>query len=67
MKTQYSYKICFVPFSAFLACLACLAFLASFAFAFSSVNVPLDSRVYDMLERLEGYGLIDSALSGTKP
>ena len=39
----------------------------SFAFAVSSVNVPLDSWVYEALDRLEGYGLIDSALSGTKP
>jgi len=31
------------------------------------VNVPLDSWVYGALDRLEGYGLIDSALSGTKP
>jgi hypothetical protein len=28
---------------------------------------PLDSWVYGALDRLEGYGLIDSALSGTKP
>ena len=38
-----------------------------FSWAISSVNVPLDSWVYDTLDRLEGYGLIDSALSGTKP
>jgi len=38
-----------------------------FSWAVSSVNVPLDSWVYDSLDRLEGYGLIDSALSGTKP
>ena len=31
------------------------------------MNVPLDSWVYGALDRLEGYGLIDSALSGTKP
>lgn len=52
---------------AFLAFLASLALLASLSFALSSVNVPLDSWVYDALARLEGYGLIDSALSGTKP
>ena len=42
-------------------------FSPSFVWAISSVNVPLDSSVYDALDRLEGYGLIDSALSGTKP
>ena len=47
--------------------LASLAFLVSFSFALSSVNVPLDSWVYNTLDRLEGYGLIDSALSSTKP
>ena len=51
----------------FLACLAFLACPASFAFAISSVNLPLDSWVYNSLERLEAYELIDSALSGTKP
>jgi hypothetical protein len=44
-----------------------LALLARYAFAISSVNVPLDSWAYDALETLEGYGLIDSALSGTRP
>lgn len=29
--------------------------------------MPLDSWIYPALERLEAYGLIDSALSGTKP
>jgi hypothetical protein len=37
------------------------------AWSSSSVNVPLDSRVYAALEKLESYGLIDSALAGTKP
>jgi hypothetical protein len=31
------------------------------------VNVPLDSWVYPALDNLEAYGLIDTALSGTKP
>ena len=39
----------------------------AFSWGISSVNVPLDSWVYDTLDRLEGYGLIESALSGTKP
>lgn len=47
--------------------LAFPAFLASSCWAVSSVNVPLDSWVYSALETLEGYGLIDSALSGTRP
>jgi hypothetical protein len=64
LSRLYSFSRFFLFFLAFLAC---LAFLASFAFAVSSVNVPLDSWVYDALDRLEGYGLIDSALSGTKP
>jgi len=42
-------------------------FTPSVALASSSVNVPLDSWVYEALDRLEGYGLIDSALTGTKP
>jgi len=50
----------------FLLFLAFLAFPAS-SFAASSVNVPLDSWVYAALEKLEGFGLIDSSLSGTKP
>ena len=46
-----------------------LFFLAipSLSWAISSVNVPLDSWVYDTLDRLEGHGLIDSALTGIKP
>jgi len=39
----------------------------SFCWAISSVNVPFDSWVYEALERLEAHGLIDSAVSGTKP
>lgn len=50
-----------------LAGLAILTGLPSYAFAISSVNVPLDSWVYGALDRLEGYRLVDSALSGTKP
>lgn len=50
-----------------VAFFVCLAFLAPSCWAASSVNVPLDSWVYPALERLEGYGLIESALSGTKP
>jgi len=60
----------FPRFNFFLARFACLAFLAfpaPYAFAVSSVNVPLDSWAYEALDKLEGYGLIDSAVSGTKP
>ena len=45
----------------------CLCFTPSVALASSSVNVPLDSWVDPALEKLEAYGLIDSAISGTKP
>jgi len=37
------------------------------AWAISSVNVPLDSWVYPALDKLESYGLIDSAVSDTRP
>jgi hypothetical protein len=50
----------------FLACISFLV-LASSSWGISSVNLPLDSWVYNTLERLEAYGLIESALSGTKP
>lgn len=45
----------------------CLCFTPSATLASSSVNVPLDSWVYPALGKLEAYGLIDSAMSGTKP
>ena len=35
--------------------------------AFSSVNVPLDNWSYAALDKLEGFGLIHSALHGTRP
>ncbi len=35
--------------------------------AFSSVNVPLDNWSYAALDKLEGFGLIQSALHGTRP
>jgi hypothetical protein len=50
----------------FLILLLSFYFVPS-AWPSSSVNVPLDSRVYAALEKLESYGLIDSALAGTKP
>lgn len=50
-----------------VAFFVCLAFLPPPCWAASSVNVPLDSWIYPALEKLEGYGLIESALSGTKP
>ena len=37
------------------------------AWAFSSVNVPLDNWSYAALDKLEGFGLIRSALHGTRP
>jgi len=40
---------------------------ASFALAISSTNLSLDSWAYEALDTLEGYGLIDSALSSTRP
>jgi hypothetical protein len=39
----------------------------SLAVAFSSVNVPLGDWSYEALDRLEGFGLIHSALHGTRP
>lgn len=39
----------------------------SFVLAISSVNLSLDNWAYEALNTLEGYGLIDSALSSTKP
>ncbi|MCX5908849.1 MAG: hypothetical protein NTY64_17155 [Deltaproteobacteria bacterium] len=53
--------------SALITGLAFLAFCAVPCSAASSVNVPLDSWVYEALERLEGRGLIESAVAGTKP
>ncbi len=44
-----------------------LFFCASSVFAVSSVNVPLDSWVYEALNKLEACGLIDTAVSGTRP
>lgn len=37
------------------------------ALAFSSVNVPLDNWSYAALDKLEGCGLIESSLHGTRP
>ena len=57
----------------FLVCrvLAVLLWMAlsfcSTAFAFSSVNVPLDDWSYAALDKLEGCGLIHSGLHGTRP
>lgn len=47
--------------------LAVLIFYPCVALPISSVNLPLDSWAYEALETLEGYGLIDSALTSTKP
>lgn len=37
------------------------------AFALSSVNIPLDSPVYQYLEKLSGFGLIKSDIKGIRP
>ena len=55
----------------FLRVLAFLLLLAigfcSHVLAFSSVNVPLDDWSYAALDKLEGFGLINSELHGTRP
>jgi hypothetical protein len=50
-----------------LALLGFLLLSSTVTLAASSVNVPLDSWAYEALDTLEGYGLIDSALSSTRP
>ncbi len=49
----------------FLLCLVISS--CSLALAYSSVNVPLGDWSYEALDRLEGFGLIHSALHGTRP
>jgi hypothetical protein len=49
----------------FLLC-SVLSFCSN-ALAFSSVNVPLGDWSYEAVDRLEGFGLIHSALHGTRP
>ncbi len=55
----------------FLRVLAFLVLLLSSCcsnvLAFSSVNVPLGDWSYEALDKLEGFGLIDSRLHGTRP
>lgn len=41
--------------------------LASSASALSSPNIPLDSPVYSYLEKLAGFGLVQSDVAGIKP
>jgi hypothetical protein len=36
-------------------------------YALSSTNIPLDSPVYDYVEKLSGFGLIDSDIRGLRP
>jgi len=50
-----------------LLLLAALCVLTPAAFAGPSPTVPLDSWVYPALEKLEGLGVIDSALQGNRP
>ena len=51
----------------FLVFLGFLLLSSTVTLAASSVNVPLDSWVYEALDALEGYGLIDTALHSTRP
>ena len=44
-----------------------LAFTAPQAFALASNNIPLDSPVYSYIEKLAGFGLIDSDVKGVRP
>ena len=43
------------------------AFTAPQAFALASNNIPLDSPVYSYLEKLAGFGLIDTDVKGVRP
>jgi hypothetical protein len=45
----------------------CGALVAPSAFASSSINVSLDDWTYDALDRLAGFGLLQSDLKGTRP
>ena len=53
----------------FCTAVAFLVFLASAVdcYALSSTNIPLDSPVYDYVEKLAGLGLIDSDIRGLRP
>jgi len=50
-----------------LIILAFLIVYPSLALAISSINLPLDHWAYEALDSLEGYGLIESGLSSTRP
>ena len=51
-----------------LCCLVLLLFSrATPGQAVTSVNIPLDSPVYLYLEKLSGFGLVDSDIKGIKP
>ena len=45
----------------------CGALVAPSAFASSSINVSLDDWTYEALDRLAGFGLLQSDLKGTRP
>ncbi len=49
-----------------LVCVLMLMF-ASPLYALSSANIPLDSPVYSYLDKLAGFGLISSDITGIKP
>nr|WP_232278929.1 capsule assembly Wzi family protein [Geotalea uraniireducens] len=44
-----------------------VTFTASQVWALASNNIPLDSPVYDYVEKLSGFGLIDSDVRGLRP
>ncbi len=50
-----------------LLILLIIAFFHVQCLAASSVNVPLDSWAYSALEKLEAYGLVESAMPATRP
>jgi hypothetical protein len=50
-----------------LAALAVAAAFPSSAWALAANNIPLDSPVYSYLEKLAGFGLLDSDVRGLKP
>ncbi|EHP86662.1 hypothetical protein GeomeDRAFT_1785 [Geobacter metallireducens RCH3] len=52
---------------AVLLAILALPMLASSASALSSPNIPLDSPVYSYLEKLAGFGLVQSDVAGIKP
>jgi hypothetical protein len=52
---------------AFLVIIALLVIVPTRSWALASTNIPLDSPVYFYLEKLSGFGLLDSDVKGLKP